>query len=127
MTMKTKPNVLLIEDSIDNLEVLRVLLDQDYAVNACSSCSEALEVMLQVMPDLLLMDIAMPEVDGIVCLGRIRMAPEFRHIPAIAVTAYAYDSDRKRCFEAGFAAVVTKPILDQGQLRRIMADVLLKK
>jgi CheY-like chemotaxis protein len=119
-----RKRLLLIEDSADNLFLFRVLLEQDFDLTACASCSEALDRIRSITPDLLLMDIAMPEINGMECLKRIRSLPEFNNIPAIAVTALAYPENRRECLEAGFQQVVVKPVLDYEEFRRIIDAAL---
>jgi CheY-like chemotaxis protein len=70
------------------------------------------------------MDIAMAEMNGIECLKRIRSLPEFKDIPAIAVTALAYPEDKRECLEAGFQAVVVKPVLDIDAFRRLIETTI---
>jgi CheY-like chemotaxis protein len=95
-------------------------LEHDFDLTACISCSEALNQIQSLAPDLLLMDIAMAEMNGIECLKRIRSLPEFKDTPAIAVTALAYPEDKRECLEAGFQAVVVKPVLDLDAFRRLI-------
>src|SRR5512134_646989 len=90
-----RKHLLIIDDAEDNLEVFRIILAKHYTVSACTSCSSGMEVLRQNPVHVLLMDIAMSHVDGIECLARIRATPEFRNIPAIAITAYAYEADRQ--------------------------------
>ena len=119
-----RKRLLLIEDSPDNLLFFRTLLEEDFDFMACSSCQEALNDIGRLAPDLLLMDIAMADINGIDCLKRLRATSEFRNIPAIAVTALAYPEDKRDCLEAGFQAIVVKPILDLDQFRRLIDATL---
>jgi len=121
---QARKRLLLIEDSPDNLLFFRTLLEEDFDFKACTSCQEALNNIGSLSPDLLLIDIAMPEIDGIDCLKRLRAMPEFKNIPAIAVTALAYPEDKRDCLEAGFQGIVVKPILDLDQFRRLIAATL---
>jgi two-component system cell cycle response regulator DivK len=119
-----RKRLLLIEDSLENLVLFRTILEYDFDLTACISCSEALNQIQSHAPDLLLMDIAMAEMNGIECLKRIRSLPEFKDIPAIAVTALAYPEDRRECLEAGFQAVVVKPVLDIDAFRRLIETTI---
>jgi CheY-like chemotaxis protein len=69
----------------------------------------AIDVLGAWVPDVLVIDIAMPDVDGYELLAAVRTSARLRHIPAVAVTARAFDAGREKCFEAGFAEHITKP------------------
>jgi CheY-like chemotaxis protein len=102
--------VLVVDDDPDNLELLQCLIAQEGgAVRGATSSREALRLLLQCTPHVLLLDISMPEGDGIELLAAIRGIDRLRDIPAIAVTAHAYAGDRERCIDAGFVEHVTKP------------------
>ena len=120
----SKPKVLIIEDVPDSAEILRLFLLSDFDLTLCSSAAEALSSVERVAPDLLLMDIGLPEVDGVECLKRIRAMPHVANVPAIAVTAFAYPQDKERCLAAGFHAVVVKPIMDPAVLRNAIDEAL---
>ena len=100
------------------------MLEEDFDFMASSSCSDALSQIEGFVPDLVLMDIAMAEMNGMDCLKRIRAIPEFKNVPAIAVTALAYPEDKRCCLEAGFQAVVVKPVLDFKEFRRLIDGTL---
>lgn len=108
--------LLLVDDNPDNLEILGVLLAQQYDVCSYGSAPDALRALASVKPDLLVLDIRMRPVDGVQCLKSIRALPGYGAIPAIALTAFARDEEQKAFLDAGFQAVVTKPILDDRQL-----------
>jgi CheY-like chemotaxis protein len=108
--------LLLVDDNQDNLEVLTVILSEKYHVLSYTCAQEALTALAATKPDLVLLDIGMSPVDGLQCLKAIRAMPGYGSIPAIALTAYARDVERKAFLTAGFQAVVTKPILDHQEL-----------
>jgi CheY-like chemotaxis protein len=108
--------LLLVDDNQDNLEILSVILGEKYHVSSHACPQEALAALEAAKPNLVLLDIGMIPVDGLQCLTAIRGTPGYGSIPAIALTAYAGDADRKVFLTAGFQAVVTKPILDPQQL-----------
>jgi len=112
----TTPRLLLVDDNADNLEVLAILLGEMYTVVSCGSAAEALRAIETHEPDLLVLDIGMAPIDGVQCLQAIRARPGYARIPAIALTAFARDVERKAFLDAGFQAVVTKPILDHRAL-----------
>ncbi|PKN92400.1 MAG: hypothetical protein CVU44_14785 [Chloroflexi bacterium HGW-Chloroflexi-6] len=110
---KTAPAVLLADDNEIILEVLAdFLLAQGFAVTAVRSGSELLERIDKVRPDILLVDIQMPEMDGLEVMRRIRAHPDeqVRTIPIIAVTALAMSGDRERCLSAGANEYLSKPL-----------------
>jgi CheY-like chemotaxis protein len=121
--------LLLVDDNQDNLEIVSVFLGQTYEVYSYGSAAEALSALDTVRPDLLVLDICMRGVDGVQCLQAIRAKPGYSAIPAVALTAFARDVERKAFLDAGFQAVITKPILDDRQLigaiERVLAARLL--
>jgi PAS domain S-box-containing protein len=118
--------VLVVDDEVDTLKLLVFILEQYGAqVRAVSSGREALEVMAQWQPDLLLSDIGMPEVDGYMLIHQIRSLPleQGGQIRAIALTAYAGETDQQQILEAGFHRHVTKPV-DPVELATVIADLV---
>jgi CheY-like chemotaxis protein len=102
--------VLVADDDPDSVEILQYLIGtQDGTVRAASSAHEALELLLTCTPHVLLLDISMPDMDGCQLLEAIRGVSRLRAIPAVAVTAHAYERDKVRCLEAGFARHIAKP------------------
>jgi putative two-component system response regulator len=122
-----RKHLILMEDIPDNLDVLRLMLEERFDITPCLSCWELLHAVETCTPDLLLLDIGMPHMDGIECLRRIRAIPRLRDVPAIAVTAYAYPKDLQRCLTAGFCRVVTKPMIDDNELAAAIDEVLSRK
>ncbi len=103
--------ILVIEDD----EQSRILLNQllryhGYEVLEAENGSAGIETAERERPDLILMDLQLPLMDGYTALGRMRANPETREIPIIAVTAYAMKGDREKALEAGADAYITKPI-----------------
>jgi CheY-like chemotaxis protein len=102
--------VLVADDDADARELLEFLLrEAGGTVRVASTANEALDILVEWTPNVLLLDLAMPETDGYSLLSRIRGEARLRAIPAVAVTAKAYPTDRARCIDAGFAEHVTKP------------------
>lgn len=120
----TAARVLLVDDNEDNLEILAVILRESYEVLSYACAQEALTALEAVKPDLLLLDIGMAPIDGLQCLKATRALPGYGSIPAIALTAYARDEDRKAFLAAGFQAVVTKPIIDHRELFATISALL---
>lgn len=103
--------ILIVEDNEKNLKLFDVILRQlGHAILAAANGEEGVRLALAEAPDLILMDIQMPILDGISALQRIREDPRGREIPAIALTAYAMKGDRERLIAAGFRDYIAKPI-----------------
>jgi|SRR5690348_7438543 CheY-like chemotaxis protein len=119
-----KARLLLVDDNHDNLEVLAVLLGERYAVFAYDSAPEALKAVTMVKPDVLVLDIGMPALDGVQCLRAVRSVPGYAHVPAVAVTAFAREVECREFVQAGFQAVVTKPVLDLCHLLNAIDSLL---
>ena len=102
--------VLVADDDPDNLEMLAYIMSAEGAtVRTATSALEALELLPDWKPDVLLLDIEMPVTDGYDLLSTIRGRPDLRNVPAVAVTALGYPSDKDQAFAAGFDAHMTKP------------------
>jgi two-component system CheB/CheR fusion protein len=102
--------VLVADDDPDNLEMLAYTLSAEGAtVRTANNAREALELLPDWKPDVLLLDIQMPVTDGYELLSAIRNRVGLRNVPAVAVTALGYPSDKDRALEAGFDAHMTKP------------------
>jgi CheY-like chemotaxis protein len=103
--------VLVAEDNPVNLELLQELLQLSaFEIVEAHDGQEALIKMAETQPNLILMDISLPLLDGFAVISRIRQHPQFCHIPVVAVTAYAMKEDKERILAAGFNSYVTKPI-----------------
>jgi CheY-like chemotaxis protein len=108
--------VALVEDNPDNRLLVRVILDSIYEVTEYETGSSALEGLQNDKPDLLLLDVSLPEMDGTEVLRRIRADARLCDLPVIALTAHAMATDRDRFLAAGFDDYVTKPIVDENVL-----------
>jgi CheY-like chemotaxis protein len=114
--------VLIVEDNARNRRLLRVLLtSHGYHVVEAQSGAEALKALEQDRPDLILLDIQLPEMDGLELARKIKR--KLGDIPIIAVTAYAMKGDRERILSAGCDGYVSKPI-DTRELPRMIAGTL---
>lgn len=102
--------VLVADDNPDALEITEYVLGQQGGtVRGVRTAHEALEALLTWTPDVLLLDISMPDMDGIELLSTIRGISRLRQVPAVAVTGHAYQRDKRRCLNAGFAEHLSKP------------------
>jgi two-component system cell cycle response regulator DivK len=103
--------VLVAEDNPVNRELLRELLEaRGYNVIEAPDGQEALRMMEQTQPDILLLDICMPLLDGIAVIRKIRDNPSLATMPVLAVTAYAMRGDRENFLNMGFDGYLSKPI-----------------
>jgi CheY-like chemotaxis protein len=103
--------VLIAEDNAVNRELLRELLElRGYAVTEACDGQQALQQIADEQPDILLLDLGMPVLDGFETLQRIRENPRFRSLPVLAVTAYAMRGDRNKVMNSGFDGYLSKPI-----------------
>lgn len=105
-----KPCILLVDDEPTNLQVLRQVLQQDYRLLFATSGERALQLAKEQRPQLILLDVMMPKMDGIAVCLTLKQQPETAHIPVIFVTALAEASDETRGFDAGAVDYITKPI-----------------
>jgi CheY-like chemotaxis protein len=103
--------VLIAEDSSVNRELLRELLEiRGHEVFEAVDGQEALDRIAQLHPDLVVLDIGMPVLDGFGVIEKIRADPQLARLPVLAATAYAMRGDRDRVLQAGFDGYVSKPI-----------------
>lgn len=109
MTAK-RATVLVVEDVELNRDLLMQLLEDDYEVVTASDGEEGLETVRQVRPDLVLMDLSLPRLDGWEATRIIKADPELADIPIIALTAHAMHGDEERARQAGCDDYLTKPV-----------------
>lgn len=108
--MKT---MLYVEDNADNLKVLQLMINRlrpDDIVLAAATGEEGIATATERLPDLILMDIDLPGMNGYEALEVLRQQPSTRHIPVIAVSAHAMPENVQQGMAAGFAAYITKPV-----------------
>ena len=112
--------ILVVEDQEDNRQILRDLLgNAGYELTEAVNGEEALAAVAKRKPDLIIMDIQLPILDGYEATRRIKANPQWRAIPIIAVTSYALATDEYKGQEAGCDAYVTKPYSP----RQLLAEV----
>lgn len=103
--------VLIADDTESSREILRTVLESvGYAVTEAANGLEALERARQERPDLIILDLHMPRMDGFIAVRQLRADPDFAGIPVIALTASAMHGDHEQAIAAGFTGYLTKPI-----------------
>ncbi len=108
--------IAVVEDNPDNRMLVQALLDDTYEISEYETGVEAINGLGDNIPDLILLDISLPEMDGTEVLAWIRDQEELKDIPVIALTAHAMSGDREKFLAAGFNDYVTKPIVDEDVL-----------
>jgi CheY-like chemotaxis protein len=118
--------ILVVEDNERNLKLLRDVLEYaGYDVRTARTGEDGITLAVEEPPDLVLMDLQLPGIDGMEALRRLRESPRTAGIPVVAVTAQAMKQDRERALEAGFDGYVEKPISVRafpGQVRGFLSD-----
>jgi len=112
--------ILVVEDHADNRRIIRdMLASTDYEITEAETGEEALAAIAKQRPDLILMDIQLPTMDGYTATSRIKANPALRSIPIIAVTSYALSGEEKKARAAGCDDYVPKPFSPRQLLARI--------
>ena len=107
----TAAMILVVEDNVRNLKLIRDVLDfAGFEVVAAASAEEGIAIALEHPPDLVLMDLQLPGIDGTEALRRLRESPRTESVPVVAVTAFAMKDDRESALMAGFDGYLEKPI-----------------
>ncbi len=111
-----RKSIAVVEDNADNRLLVDAILGERYDLQEYETGSEALDGMTRVRPDLVLLDVSLPGMDGIEVVARLRSDPVLAEIPIVALTAHAMTGDRERYLASGFDAYVAKPIVDENVL-----------
>jgi two-component system cell cycle response regulator DivK len=107
--------ILVVEDNPKNLKLVRdVLQYSGYEVFEATTGEDGVQMAREVAPNLILMDLQLPGIDGAEALRRIRDEPSTGSVPVVAVTAFAMPEDRRRAFDSGFNGYLEKPISVRG-------------
>ncbi len=102
--------ILVVEDALLNIKLIREILTyRGDTVFEAANGREGIDLAIEKKPDLILMDIQMPVMDGMEATQLIKANPATRHIPIVALTGYAMDGDKKRMLEAGCDGYLSKP------------------
>jgi len=129
--MTTQPDkirtVLIVDDTPANVALLEAILSDEYITRAASSGNEALKIARTTLPDLILLDIMMPEINGYDVCKALKADSTTKNIPVIFVTALLNPGDEKRGFEAGAVDYITKPVNCDVVRVRVKAHLALKE
>ena len=116
--------ILVVDDAADNVAMLSLdLQNQGYRVVTATNGEEAVTVASYALPDLILMDISMPRLDGLGATRKIREVPALRAIPIVAVTAFGTEGFQRAAYDAGVSGYLTKPI-DFDRMHQLVARLL---
>ena len=119
-----KKRVLVADDKATGRELVRTVLENaGYEVHEASNGAEALRLAREVKPDLIILDLHMPQRDGFAVLAELRSEIGFADLPIVALTASAMQGDRERAMKIGFTGYITKPTR-LGDLRNEVARLL---
>jgi two-component system cell cycle response regulator DivK len=113
MSHNTEPTkkILVVEDNQDSRElVIKVLKSKGYLIMEAADGEAALQKLTEERPDLILMDISLPKIDGFEVTRRVKKRESLKDIPIIALTAHAMKGDREKALEAGCDGYIPKPI-----------------
>ncbi|HEY2381684.1 MAG TPA: response regulator [Terriglobia bacterium] len=108
--------IAVVDDNADNRLIIRTILEDQYEIIEYASGIEAIGGFRKNKPDVVILDISLPEMDGTEILRRIRDDADLHDLPVIALTAHAMVGDREKYLAAGFNDYVAKPILDMSVL-----------
>ena len=118
--------VLIVEDNSDNMDVLEAFLEDDYELLEATDGKMGLGMAIEEKPDLILLDISLPEMDGTQVITEIRKNQEINNTPVIALTAHAMLGDREKFLASGFNEYMSKPIVDEDILIEMMNSLMEK-
>lgn len=120
-------HILVVDDNPSSRELVKFALEREpeYEIEEAADGYDALSRIRDFLPDLILMDIQMPDMDGYEALRQIRAYPACKLVPVVAITAFAMLDDRQKAFEAGFDGYFAKPI--NITALRTQVDSLLQK
>jgi CheY-like chemotaxis protein len=116
--------ILVVDDSADNVAMISLFLQQQgYRVVTAGNGEDAITIAAQMMPNLILMDINLPALDGLGATRRIRENEALRDIPIVAITAFGTEGFQRAAYDVGVAGYLTKP-LDLDRMHQLIARLL---
>jgi CheY-like chemotaxis protein len=103
--------ILIVDDNVTNLKLaLHVLESAGFVVEGAVDAEQAQEMLVHMVPDLILMDIALPGMDGLTLTRKLKADPRLKGVPVVALTAFAMKGDDRKALDAGCDGYITKPI-----------------
>jgi CheY-like chemotaxis protein len=122
-----KDKILVVEDNPRNMRLIEMTLRaKNYILLKATDGEEALDMAARERPDLIIMDIHLPKMNGLEVTRKLRETPSMSHTPIIGLTAYAMKGDREKVIESGCDAYLSKPI-NTRELPGMIAEMLLKR
>jgi len=121
--LKTVPYILCVDDEPINLELLKSFLGELYEVECVDNGLACLDSVAQRRPDLILLDVVMPVMDGISCCKKLKASPWSKHIPIIVLSANSAEDEMTEMFELGVDSYITKPFREK-RLLKVVSDYL---
>lgn len=118
--------IAVVEDNPDNRLLINALLEDVYSVKEYENGIDALKDFEHNVPELILLDISLPEMDGTEVLRNLKASDKLKQIPVIALTAHAMAGDREHFLSKGFDEYIMKPIVDENELLSVIARLLQK-
>jgi CheY-like chemotaxis protein len=118
--------IVVIEDNHDNADLIEAFLEDDYKLYFAYDGLSGLNMVKDIKPDLVLLDISLPEMDGNEVVKAIRKDNDILDIPVIALTAHAMLGDKEVFLKKGFNDYMSKPILDEDKLIDMIEDLINK-
>ncbi len=123
--MNTRATILIVDDNPTNLKLAADVLEYEgHTIARARDADEAQEVLKHTQPELILMDIQMPGMDGLTLTRLLKANPSYQHIPVVALTAFAMKGDEDKAREAGCHSYIIKPIETRrlpGQVAEVLA------
>ena len=117
-------DILVVEDNKDNMAVVEAFLEDEFNLFCAGDGYEGFEMAKKIKPDLVLMDISLPEMDGVEVLNKIREIDELKDTVVVALTAHAMVGDKEKYLSSGFDAYMSKPIVDDEELIGLIKRLL---
>ena len=127
MSQPVMPNILVVDDTPENIDVLRGILGADYSVRVANNGQLALKIAATLPTDLILLDIMMPEIDGYEVCRQLKANPLTRAIPVIFITAKAETEDEVQGLALGAADYLTKPVIPAIVKARVQTQLALRQ
>ncbi len=116
--------ILVVEDNSDNMDLIEAFLEDEYELLFATDGKMGLKKAIEEKPDLILLDISLPEMDGTEVIKEIRVHQDILNTPVIALTAHAMMGDRENFLKQGFNDYMSKPIQDEDILIELMESYL---